>query len=319
MLCKLKMKAGTMVTYNKLTPGLALQLAAPHTWPAAILPCLGAVCAAGIFSGTLSVTLSLALLVICILFQATANTMNDYFDYVKGADTADDNVEITDATLVYNNINPASALRLAIGFLVVAFGLGVYIILKAGFVPLVIALVGAVIVVLYSAGKTPLSYLPVGEIVSGFFFGLVIPVAVFYSLTCCFDWTILLWCLPYVIGVGLIMQTNNTCDIEKDIESGRTTLPIKLGRERSVRLYHILLGVWICLICLFAVVFFTQGSLLAVFMLLASWPVLRPLIANPLSPERRVQAMGQILSVNIILGAFYAAIICAGGSFILVL
>ncbi len=304
--------------YSPLTVKLALQLAAPHTWPAAILPCLAAVCAAGVASGSLSILLSLACLVICILFQAAANTFNDYFDYIKGTDSEDDDVETTDSTLVYSNINPKAALFLAIGFVVVAFLLGVYIIVRAGFVPLILAVVGAAVVVMYSAGKTPLSYLPVGEAVSGFFFGILIPVAVYYSLTKSMDWWMLLWCLPFVIGVGLIMMTNNTCDIEKDREAQRRTLPALVGRDQAVFAYHGLVALWLVLIIVFAALFFWQGVIVTPFMVLAAWPVIKPLLANPLLPRTRVQAMGQILSVNVILGAFYVAVICASGTFVLV-
>ena len=304
--------------YHILTPKFALQLAAPHTWPAAILPCLAAVCAAGVSTGHISILASMALLAICILFQAAANTFNDYFDYIKGADSADDNVEVSDSTLVYENLNPRHALILAIGFVVAAFLLGIFIVIRAGFVPLVIAIVGAAVVVLYSAGKTPLSYLPVGEIASGLFFGMIIPVAVFYSLTGAFDWRILLWSLPFVIGVGLIMMTNNTCDIEKDLDAGRRTLPGRLGRDRILEVYHWAILAWLVLIILFGAIFFTNGIIIAPFMLLAAWPVLKPLVANPLTPQTRVKAMGQILSVNVILGGFYSAIICASSAFALV-
>ena len=74
----------------------------------------------------------LTLLLIVILMQSAVNTFNDYYDYVKGTDSAEDNVEESDAVLVYNDINPKSALRLAIGFLVLAFALGIYAIVKAG-------------------------------------------------------------------------------------------------------------------------------------------------------------------------------------------
>ena len=303
--------------YSRLTPRLALQLAAPHTWPAAILPCLAAVCAAGVAQHRIGILAALTLLLICILFQAAANTFNDYFDYIKGTDTADDNVEVSDSTLVYNNINPTHALILAIAFVALAFILGIYIVVISGIVPLIIAIIGAAVVVLYSAGKTPLSYLPIGEIVSGFFFGMLIPIAVYLSLTRSFDWRMLLWCLPLVIGVGLIMMTNNTCDIEKDIEAGRNTLPVHLGRETSVNVYHLALLAWLVLIIIFSALFFGGGVILTPFMLLAVWPVLKPLLANPLVPQTRIQAMGQILTVNVVLGAFLAAIICASGSFVL--
>ncbi len=303
--------------YTPLNAKFALQLAAPHTWPAAILPCLAAVCAAGVASGSLSILTALVLLAICILFQSASNTFNDYFDYVKGTDTADDNVEESDSTLVYNNINPRSVLILGISFVVVAFLLGIYIIVRAGVVPLIIAIVGAIVLVLYSAGKTPLSYLPVGEAVSGIFFGMLIPIAVIYSMNCAFDWRILFWCWPFGIGVGLIMMTNNTCDIEKDIVANRHTLPVRLGRARAVSIYHLLIAAWICFIIIFGAIFFMRGIIIAPFMLLATWPVIKPLLLNPLEPQTRIQAMGQILTVNVILGAFYVAIICASGTFAL--
>ena len=95
-----------------MTPKFALQLAAPHTWPAAIMPCLIACACASVSTGVLSASLSLALLAICILMQSSVNTFNDYYDYVKGADSTDDNVEESDATLIYANINPKAARNL---------------------------------------------------------------------------------------------------------------------------------------------------------------------------------------------------------------
>ncbi len=159
------------------------------------------------------------LLVICVLMQSAVNTFNDYYDYVKGADSADDNVDPTDAVLVYNNVNPRAALALAVGFLAAAFLLGAYVIWIAGWIPLAIGAAGAVVVVLYSAGKTPISYLPIGELVSGFVMGGLIPLACYQALSGTFDLRALLWAVPTILGVGLIMFTNNTCDVEKDVES----------------------------------------------------------------------------------------------------
>ncbi len=228
-----------------LSPRLALQLAAPHTWPAAIMPVLVAAACALANTGSLDVGMAWLLLLICILMQASVNTFNDYFDFIKGTDTAEDNVEASDSVLVYNDVNPRSALGLAIGFLAVAFLLGLYVIWKAGPVPLVIALIGAVIVVMYSGGKTPLSYLPVGEAVSGIVMGGLIPLACYQVLSGTFTFMALLWATPTIIGVGLIMMTNNTCDIEKDIEASRRTLPVLLGREKARSLYHGLMIVWV--------------------------------------------------------------------------
>lgn len=298
---------------------MALQIAAPHTWPAAILPALIAMACAAANGYTVSAVMALVLLAICILMQAAVNTFNDYYDYVKGSDSAEDNVDPTDAVLVYNNVNPRSALMLAVGFLVVAFALGAYVIWQAGWIPLAIGIVGAIVVVLYSAGKTPISYLPIGELMSGFVMGGLIPLACYQALTKCFNPIMLVWALPTIIGVGLIMLTNNTCDVEKDIESGRKTLPVLLGLSRARTLYHALVWIWIALIIVNVLIWFSGGWPVLVFMLAASIPLLKALLSNPLAPPARIGAMAQICSVNIALGAFYAAAVFAGGAMALVL
>ena len=298
---------------------MALQIAAPHTWPAAILPALIAMACAAANGYAVSAVMALVLLAICILMQAAVNTFNDYYDYVKGSDSAEDNVDPTDAVLVFNNVNPRSALMLAVGFLVVAFALGAYVIWQAGWIPLAIGIVGAIVVVLYSAGKTPISYLPIGELMSGFVMGGLIPLACYQAITKCFDPLMLVWALPTIIGVGLIMLTNNTCDVEKDIESGRKTLPVLLGRSRARMLYHALVWIWIALIIVNVLIWFSGGWPVLVFMLAASIPLLKALLSNPLAPPVRIGAMAQICSVNIALGAFYAAAVFAGGAMTLVL
>ena len=307
-----------MAKHNPLTLKMAINLAAPHTWPAAIMPTLVALCVAS-NSTPLSVTMSLTLLVIVTLMQSAVNTFNDYYDFVKGSGSADDYVDPSDAVLVYNDVDPKAALKLAIGMLVCAFALGIYAIVKAGFVPLVIALIGALFVVLYSAGKSPISYLPLGEAVSGIVMGGLIPLAVYQVVTGKLDFAMLLLAIPTIIGVGLIMFTNNTCDIERDVPSGRKTLPVLLGRDAAVRWYHIAVIVWIVDIIINVAVVAKPGLIVVPFMLLAAYPLVKALFANPMTPERRLQAMPQILSVNIVLGAFYCAALLAPATVTLVL
>ena len=298
---------------------MAVELAAPHTWPAAILPVLVATSCAAVTYPAISATMACILLVICILMQSSVNTFNDYYDYVKGSDSEDDNVDPTDAVLVYNNVNPKSALRLAVGLLVAAFALGAYVIYQAGLIPLLLGIIGAVFVVLYSAGKTPISYLPIGEAVSGLVMGGIIPLACYQALTGRLDFTMLPWAAPTIIGVGLIMMTNNTCDIEKDIEADRHTLSTRLGRPRARKLYHAFVFAWVIAIVVIVAAFFTKGAIILPFALLASYPLLKALLKNPLAPQTRIGAMAQICGVNIALGAFYAAGILASGAVTLVL
>ena len=309
---------GNSKNNGALDAKMALNLAAPHTWPAAIMPTLVAACMATRL-GPVSVSMTLTLLVIVILMQSSVNTFNDYYDYVKGADSDEDNVDPSDAVLVYNDVDPKSALRLAILFLAGAFLLGIYAVVKAGITPLVIALVGALFVVLYSAGTSPISYLPLGEAVSGLVMGGLIPLAVYQVLTGNLDFTVLLLSVPTVIGVGLIMFTNNTCDIERDIPSGRKTLSVILGRANSKSLYRLLVFAWTLDIIVDVAVCFTSGLVFVPFMLLAAFPFAKALLANPLTQETRRQAMPQVLAMNVVLGAFYSACILSSTTTLLVL
>ena len=300
-------------TYAPLTPQLMAQLAAPHTWPAAIFPVLTATALALAVPEWHSVSglMACVLLAISVLFQSAVNTINDYFDYKKGTDTLDNQADPSDAVLVYNNVNPRTVLYYALGLIAAAFILGVYCVVAAGFLPLLIALIGAAIVFLYSGGKTPISYLPIGEVVSGFTFGGLVTFASYYCLTLQADPRVFIWGLPVMIGVALIMLTNNGCDIEKDKAAQRRTLPVLIGYENMKALYHALIFIWLAAICIIVLVWFRNGWVILPFMLLAAHPLGRALLANPLTAQTRSQAFSQITSLNIILGSFYAAAILA--------
>lgn len=103
------------------------------------------------------------------------------------------------------------------------------------------------------------------------------------------------------------MMTNNTCDIEKDIDAKRKTLPVLLGRVRAVKLYHALVFIWIAAIVAIIAVSFGNGLVLMPFMLLISYQAVNVLLKNPLVTPSRIAAMGQICNLNIILGGFYGA------------
>jgi 1,4-dihydroxy-2-naphthoate octaprenyltransferase len=226
---------------QRLTPLMALRLAAPHTWPpASLTPMILGVLLALDFTGRFSPLLSILLLLIVILMQSAANTLNDYFDFVKGIDTRENSDQPEDAVLVYNAVNPKSVLGLAIAFLAAAGLLGFYVVLVSGPAPLIAGLSGGIVVVLYSASPLPVSYLPLGELVSGFVMGGLIPFGVYAAVTGRGDVTVILLSLPCIIGVGLVMMTNNLCDIERDKPAGRKTLPLILGRERARKLYLLL-------------------------------------------------------------------------------
>lgn len=293
--------------FAPLTPKLAFQLMAPQTLAPSILAVLFSIVYTAIsFSGTINLTLATILFLICIFMQAAANTLNDYFDYKKGTDSKENSsTDQFDAVLVYNDLNPTHVLVFAIAQLAIAAALGCYIVFVSGIVPLIIGIIGAIVVILYSTGPAPLSYLPIGEVAIGFVMGGLIPLACVFVLSGVLDWWLLLIGLPLMIGIGMILATNNTCDIEKDIEAHRHTLAVQLGRYNAVVLYKIVVLAWAALIIVLELIFFTPGTVFGVLMVCAAFPILRALLNNPLVQASRDGAMAQIISLNITFIAFY--------------
>lgn len=305
--------------YAPLTPARMFELAAIQTWPATLSPVLVSFVLAYVYTSAqgmpFDVLSAALLLIICILLQSAANTINDYIDYKKGADTTDNQVDKHDAVLVYYHVNPAHVLIYFWVLIALAFLCGVYIISKAGFVPLLFAVLGVVVILLYSVGKTPLSYIPAGELASGITMGVLMPLACIYALTYQVSALMLFQCLPLMVGIALIMLTNNTCDIEKDRDAGRKTFASLKGRPTAQRVYRASLVIWALFIvanicCLSLTVGLHERTLLAYLVLimtvLAGFPSARALWINPLTLPTRVAAFGAIGALNIIWGFGYA-------------
>ena len=268
---------------NHLTVKLALQLAAPHTWIASIGPVLFGILFCKLERYPLSFLKSILLIFTCIFMQSSVNTFNDYVDYIKGNDSEKDYVEESDAVLIYNSINPKQVLILGIIYLTLGAILGMIACIQSGFLPLGIGCIGGIVILLYSGGPFPISYLPIGEIISGFVMGVLIPLGVAAVSDGKFHNEILLYALPLMIGIALIMMTNNGCDIEKDLQAKRYTLPVLLGRI---------------------------GYITPVLILLLGYRCFKFLIQSELLAYKRIEQMKNIVKANIIVNiAYFIAIL----------
>lgn len=284
-----------------LTPKLAFRLAAPHSWLAAIYPALFGELYCLLSGDVLSLGTGAALLGACVLMQSAVNTLNDYFDFVKGADSADDCVEVSDAVLVYEHIAPKQALALGIGYLAAAVLLALPVILSAGPAPFLVGVIGAAAVLAYSGGAVSISYLPVGELVSGVVMGGLIPLGIVAAVRGTLDAAVMAAALPFIMGIGLIMMTNNICDIEKDRRVRRCTLPVLLGRQTAVRCYRAMVVLWIILLFLVPVVYAgLWGMLTPLLAAVMSRRAFAFLLRSPLVPDNRIRQMKGILQGNLL-------------------
>lgn len=298
--------------HKNLNVKLAIQMAAPHTWPAAIGPCLVAGALVMRRTGRVSLLMWMALLLICIFMQSAANIFNDYFDLLRGTDQEDDYVEKNDAVLVHNDIPPIQALILGIVVLAVTVLIAIYPVAHGGMAVLGIGIAGALILVGYSAGPIPLSSLPLGEFMAGFTMGSLIPLASVCALTGRIQVVTLVDSLPLFLGIALMMMTNNICDIEKDERVNRKTMAVLLGRKKARRVYRFLLLIWaFVLLYYFIFRFFPQtmtGWIMPVLCLLTALWGTRDLIAQiklDLEPPCRPYAMKGIARLNGFLSLVY--------------
>jgi 1,4-dihydroxy-2-naphthoate octaprenyltransferase len=308
-----------MEQWNTLTPKLALWLAAPHTWPASVYPALFGELYCLLAGYTLHFYVGVALLCACVLMQSAVNTFNDYFDFMKGTDTEEDCVEVNDSVLVYSHLNPSHVMILGIAYLGAAILLALPWVITAGIAPLLVGAVGVAAVLFYSGGPVPLSYLPVGECISGIVMGGLIPLGILAVATGGFQWMVLGAALPFILGIGLIMMTNNSCDIEKDIEAERHTLPALLGRKRAVICYRCLIIVWILLLCVMPYLLVgTMGLLSPLLVALVGRKAFGFLLRAPLLQSKRVEQMKGILIANLLGNGAYlmtlAVILVMGGT-----
>lgn len=304
---------------NSLTVTLALQLANPRSWVASVYPAVLGVCYALDRGYNMTAGTAAALLAAAVAMQSAVNTLNDYYDFVKGTDSLSDHVEVRDAAMLYGGFPPRQAFWLGMGFLVMAGVMAVPVCIGAGAAPFVIGLIGAAIVWLYSGGMLPISYLPVGEGFSGFVMGGLIPLGIVAAVTGTYDWPVLWAALPMICSIGLIMMTNNTCDIEKDREAGRRTLPVLLGRSCSVYLYRLMCLVWLLTMGGAAILFFGRiGAVIPLLALMAGWKHgFSQLFSARLMPELRIDSMRFIVMTNIIGNGVYliAWMLAAGGAY----
>ncbi|MEJ2541866.1 MAG: 1,4-dihydroxy-2-naphthoate octaprenyltransferase, partial [Gemmatimonadota bacterium] len=142
----------------------------PRTLPAAAAPViLGTAIAHHV--GGLAWLPALAALAGALLIQIATNLANDYFDFVKGADTEDrvGPTRVTQAGL----ITPGAVRRGMILTLLAALAVGVYLVAVGGLPIVVIGLLSLVCAVAYTGGPWPLAYHGLGDLFVFVFFGLV--------------------------------------------------------------------------------------------------------------------------------------------------
>ncbi|WP_432664716.1 prenyltransferase [Wukongibacter baidiensis] len=169
-----------------------------------------------------------------ILIQSATNMINDYCDYKRGVDISREEDE---KVLVSGEVTPKQVLPIILICELIALMIGVFIAKETSYHVLLVGITGCIISILYSSGPRPISYTPIGEVVSGVTMGIGITTTVIYVHTGIFNVDTVLVATPTALFIGTILLSNNLSDIEIDIEAGRKTLPTLIGVKISEKLW----------------------------------------------------------------------------------
>lgn len=177
-----------------------------------------------------------------LLFDLTTTAINNYID-------SKENGQILD-------FNRNTSLYIIYVLLTLSIILGLYLVILTDII--ILAAGGACFLcgVLYTYGPIPISRQPLGEIFSGFFYGVMIPFILMYMNTPAGTFLsyqislqsirveiqiipilqLLLFAITPFCVTANIMLANNICDLEKDIKVRRFTLPYYIG-EKALHLF----------------------------------------------------------------------------------
>jgi 1,4-dihydroxy-2-naphthoate polyprenyltransferase len=207
--------------------------ARPRTLPAAVVPVVvGSGVAFGY--GRFSLWRAALALLVALALQVGVNYANDYSDGIRGTDE----VRVGPVRLVGSGLaKPKHVLTAALGCFAIA---GVAGLVLAAVTSWWLLLLGAAAVAaawFYTGGSRPYGYRALGELSVFVFFGLAAVAGTAYVQMQTLTW------LPFVASaaIGLLacalLVINNLRDIPTDSETGKRTLAVVLGDQRTRLLY----------------------------------------------------------------------------------
>ncbi len=199
----------------------------PRTLPAAVAPVLVGTALAA-HEGRVDFGAAGLCLLFALLIQIGTNFANDYFDFMKGADTA---ARVGPRRAVAAGlVRPATMKRVMIAVFAVAFAAGLGLIAWGGPWLIAIGIASVVCGVAYTGGPYPLGYNGLGDAFVFIFFGLVAVGATSFVQTGTLTVNAILAAVPIGLLAANILVVNNYRDVETDAVAGKKTLVVRFGR-----------------------------------------------------------------------------------------
>jgi 1,4-dihydroxy-2-naphthoate octaprenyltransferase len=210
--------------------------ARPRTLPAAVSPVLVGTAAASRFMPWRMV----AALVVALAVQVAVNFANDYFDGVRGVDTVErrgPRRAVASGLVAPERMR--TAMVLALGVAAVA---GLALAAAVGWELLVVGALCFLATLGYSGGPRPYASIGLGEVFVFVFFGLVATMGSAYVQDEALRWLPAVAAVPVGLLSVALLVVNNLRDIPTDAATGKRTLAVRLGPQRTFYLFIVLLN-----------------------------------------------------------------------------
>ena len=240
-----------------------------------------------------------------LLIQIGTNLSNDYFDFVKGADT-EERLGPARATQA-GWIRPEIILRSSLLVFAAAVIIGIFLVLRGGWPIVLIGIASVICGILYTGGPYPLAYLGLGEIFVVIFFGPVATLGTYYVQALEFSKEVFIAGLaPGLISTALI-AVNNLRDIPTDIKARKRTLAVRFG-YRFARIEYTLCILGGLFIPLFLVVMLKDHwfSLIASFAVIPAFFPIRDVVSG-ISGEMLNDTLAKTGKVLLIFSILFSA------------
>jgi 1,4-dihydroxy-2-naphthoate octaprenyltransferase len=229
-----------MTQTTEISPFRAWMMAIrPKTLPAAVSPVLVGI-ALAVADETFSLWPALAALAGALLIQIGTNLANDYFDYVKGADTVG---RKGPTRVAQSGLISLRDLRFGI---VATFALaalvGLYLVFVGGWPILTVGVASLISALAYTGGPFPIGYHGLGDLFVFLFFGLAAVCGAYYVQALTITTKVAVAAVPVGALTVAILVVNNLRDIETDVQTGKRTLAVMIGPEATRLEYALLLA-----------------------------------------------------------------------------
>jgi 1,4-dihydroxy-2-naphthoate octaprenyltransferase len=213
--------------------------------------------------------LFLLALVGSMAIQGGTNLVNDYFDHVKGTDSAE---SLGPSGVIQLGIlTPKQVLVGGIACFVAGALIGVTIAALVGWPILALGLASVAAGYFYTASPFSLAYRGLGEAVVFTFMGPAIVMGAYYVQTEVWAWEAFIASLPIGLLVAAILHANNVRDIESDRRNSKWTLAAMAGRPLADYEFIVLMLGGYAVVVAMAI----AGT--------APWPVLISMLTLPLA------------------------------------